>query len=781
MSSRRISDPGITAASHCGGEYETKYSASIETHIATLIDSGHPKLTDIPHEELYDEDYEDEQATEYKAIFYEEDTLLHHSSWKRNAPSIDIPGSPSIDTQPPQRNRKRALTDIANYSSIDAIVNRVREGDYSIGSWADDHHHESYAVETSISELGEDELHEGFTYEELLNMQRRNKKAQHQSETAWGRTRYTHPIDIAHLPSIDINPSTSIDIRSKPITTTANGAENLFVHQRNIPEYQQKDTKEFYDAAGGIDKSFKISEDEGRQPSHEAEIHGYDLGVPEKEEAISEAGKNVKESQLVLAEEEELESEARRNVIELEASSINLSDEEDDDESIDIWEDFTLEMRRLVEEAEKKLQPNATSPKIMIHMQSTLQLHALGLGVRRLITLTAHKRSKGTSENIESKARVVHIKGGPQPEDEAMQQERKATIVHIKGGPQPEDEAMQQGLQKPPASSNQRTEAKDPIGDPHKEITRCLDAKGKQEVTINNFLIQEAPSYHKTTSRRPYQYRGVVRSFLLKGEPPDLPPKIKPTKYQGKSLEFQKRMKPDLLYLGAGVNPNWKNLQSYSDQEDTNFKNQRFASPPICEYPSLEAVSNPIKKRSDQNQLMEFNMDLLDFQKAKNEEKSQREYGVMAQFSKPVKPVLQTKQWRPGEVYKHLRSISSRIRRIYLWPHLPYLEPLAIKLQQLFSYQLKHDLSTFQTIKKVPRKLSYPLKPFRFKKNQVSHLEPKSHKRLQRLLSDFNGLKGTASQPSSPSFHPVFILTDKIDSSPIHLIDPTFQPATLSH
>ena len=42
-------------------------------------------------------------------------------------------------------------------------------------------------------------------------------------------------------------------------------------------------------------------------------------------------------------------------------------------------------------------------------------------------------RSKGTSENTDS----------------------KATVVHIKGGPRPEDEAMQQGLQKPPASSNQ--------------------------------------------------------------------------------------------------------------------------------------------------------------------------------------------------------------------------------------------------------------------------------------------------------------------------------------
>ncbi|KAF2571254.1 hypothetical protein F2Q70_00002173 [Brassica cretica] len=52
------------------------------------------------HTKEYDEEYEDERATEYKAILDEEDTLLHHSSWKRNAPLIDITGSPSIDTQP---------------------------------------------------------------------------------------------------------------------------------------------------------------------------------------------------------------------------------------------------------------------------------------------------------------------------------------------------------------------------------------------------------------------------------------------------------------------------------------------------------------------------------------------------------------------------------------------------------------------------------------------------------------------------------------------------------
>ncbi|KAF2532224.1 hypothetical protein F2Q70_00029405 [Brassica cretica] len=148
---RRINDPRIIAACHCGAEYKTKYSALIETHLATSIDSAHQKSTDTPteesvdsspedweneyynptmaaytrqnmHTEEYDEDYKEERATEYKAILDEEDKLLHHSSWKKNAPSIDSTSSPSIDTQPHQRNRKRASTDIAYYPSIDTNV-----------------------------------------------------------------------------------------------------------------------------------------------------------------------------------------------------------------------------------------------------------------------------------------------------------------------------------------------------------------------------------------------------------------------------------------------------------------------------------------------------------------------------------------------------------------------------------------------------------------------------------------------------------------------------------
>jgi len=91
--SRRINDPGIIAACHCGEDYETDYSASIETHTATSIDSGHQISTGKQqeesvdsrpddwendyynptiaaysrqhmHTEEYDEDYEDERATE---------------------------------------------------------------------------------------------------------------------------------------------------------------------------------------------------------------------------------------------------------------------------------------------------------------------------------------------------------------------------------------------------------------------------------------------------------------------------------------------------------------------------------------------------------------------------------------------------------------------------------------------------------------------------------------------------------------------------------------------
>ncbi|KAF3512115.1 hypothetical protein F2Q69_00007092 [Brassica cretica] len=108
-----INAPGIIAACHYGAEYETEYSASIETHTATSIDSAQQKSTygadkdsvdsnrgewendyynsttaeHNMHTKEYDEYYEEERAIEQRAILDEEDRLLHHSSWKKKSPS----------------------------------------------------------------------------------------------------------------------------------------------------------------------------------------------------------------------------------------------------------------------------------------------------------------------------------------------------------------------------------------------------------------------------------------------------------------------------------------------------------------------------------------------------------------------------------------------------------------------------------------------------------------------------------------------------------------------
>ncbi|KAF2586421.1 hypothetical protein F2Q70_00036012 [Brassica cretica] len=98
--------------------------------------------------------------------------------------------------------------------------------------------------------------------------------------------------------------------------------------------------------------------------------------------------------------------------------------------------------------------------------------------------------------------------------------------------------------------------------------------------------------------------------------------------------------------------------------------------------------------------------------------------------------LIQSYLWKPGDNLNHPEDIqyvlictsTHRIRRILIYFNLPYLESLAITLQQLLPKQVVHDFSTYQAIKKIPRKHSYQLKPSRFKKNQVPHLWPsKSH------------------------------------------------------
>ncbi|KAF2597360.1 hypothetical protein F2Q68_00011236 [Brassica cretica] len=140
-------------------------------------------------------------------------------------------------------------------------------------------------------------------------MQRRDETDKIRAEVAWERTRFSHLIDRAIHPSIDSHQQQSIDNNNatlndnRPIPKTAvskkdkfdnqsltpdkfgifrdpdgyakavdgrtlhvsrediadilqtaNGADNLFMHQCSNPE--QKATKEFYDTGGGIDNGF---------------------------------------------------------------------------------------------------------------------------------------------------------------------------------------------------------------------------------------------------------------------------------------------------------------------------------------------------------------------------------------------------------------------------------------------------------------------------------------------------------------------------------------------
>ncbi|KAF3486555.1 hypothetical protein F2Q69_00053109 [Brassica cretica] len=268
------------------------------------VDTATPSDRANLHTEEYDEDYEEERATEYRSIRAEEDRLLHYSYGIRNATSIDRTIPTSIDTHYHQTQCTRASTDIAYYTSFDNGVDHAQEGNYSFDSWADDHYHRSYALETKICEPRADEFHEGFTTEELFNHQERSNTDSLLAAACVKGTRFYRPFTRAKHPSIDNKASTSIYSYPKPpsnVSDTAkqnidyltpdefgifrdpegyaremdghilqvsreditdilqmpNGAENLFMQQHNTPEHQQRVTNEFYDTAGGVYDRFK--------------------------------------------------------------------------------------------------------------------------------------------------------------------------------------------------------------------------------------------------------------------------------------------------------------------------------------------------------------------------------------------------------------------------------------------------------------------------------------------------------------------------------------------
>ncbi|KAF3537982.1 hypothetical protein F2Q69_00021424 [Brassica cretica] len=165
------------------------------------------------------------------------------------------------------------------------------EGDYSIGSWENDHHHEC--------EPGVDEPHEGFTYEELLNVQRRDETEQYRAEaTGEKHISATIPTEPTVRQSTETLRHRSTSVRNHhtldpdgyaraidghalqvsreeivDILQMANGADNLFAQQCTVPAHQQRVTKEFYDTAGGIDNHFKQKYRHPTRPLIDVDVH----------------------------------------------------------------------------------------------------------------------------------------------------------------------------------------------------------------------------------------------------------------------------------------------------------------------------------------------------------------------------------------------------------------------------------------------------------------------------------------------------------------------------
>ncbi|KAF2578710.1 hypothetical protein F2Q68_00003673 [Brassica cretica] len=214
-----------------------------QQHRSTLVTINRPKLTKKNQSTHIHRSGRMTTPTHYRRLHQTKD------AYRRDKLPID-----RHSTQ--QRSRKQASTDTAYYKLIDTEFNHVRDGEYSIGSWADEHHHEShesFAVEIATHTPRADKV---FTDEELLDMQKRDHTYQIPAEAAWERTISIdthHKISIDNCPrqSIDFNNTTSIDNHPIPKTTAS----------------EKKTTKEFYDTAGVIENSFNQQSRHTTHPS----------------------------------------------------------------------------------------------------------------------------------------------------------------------------------------------------------------------------------------------------------------------------------------------------------------------------------------------------------------------------------------------------------------------------------------------------------------------------------------------------------------------------------
>ncbi|KAF2564006.1 hypothetical protein F2Q70_00018608 [Brassica cretica] len=75
------------------------------------------------------------------------------------------------------------------------------------------------------------------------------------------------------------------------------------------------------------------------------------------------------------------------------------------------------------------------------------------------------------------------------------------------------------------------------------------------------------------------------------------------------------------FYIQEGVQDNWNRDKVFTEQEVMNFTSQRFLIPSICEYPTLEEDSSPMKNRPEEKPIIGVKRSLSSLQKAQDQEK----------------------------------------------------------------------------------------------------------------------------------------------------------------
>ncbi|WZY86718.1 hypothetical protein YC2023_033102 [Brassica napus] len=87
------------------------------------------------------------------------------------------------------------------------------------------------------------------------------------------------------------------------------------------------------------------------------------------------------------------------------------------------------------------------------------------------------------------------------------------------------------------------------------------------------------------------------------------------------------------LYTQEVVHSNWNQGKIFTEKEVMNFTSQRFLSLSICEYPTLEEDSSPMKKRPEAKPIIGVKRSLSAFQKDKDQEKCPRNYELAGSIS----------------------------------------------------------------------------------------------------------------------------------------------------